>query len=63
MTRTPSRISAKRKKKRGRPATGMDPMIGLRLSKVETARLDKWAKANGFTRSQAIRELISRGIA
>ena len=59
-----SRILAKRKKnkKRGRPATGTDPMIGLRLSKVETVRLDKWAKANGFTRSQAIRELISRGI-
>lgn len=54
-----SRLFAKRKnKKRGRPATGMDPMIGLRLSKVEIARLDRWAKAKGLTRSQAIREAI-----
>ena len=55
-----SRVSAKRKKKKklGRPATGMDPMIGLRLSKAEIARLDKWAKANKVTRSQAIREAI-----
>jgi len=55
-------ISAKRKKKRGRPATGTDPMIGLRLSKKETARLDRWAKANGYTRSEAIRVLIERGL-
>jgi hypothetical protein len=60
MTRTPSRISAKRKKKRGRPATGMDPMIGLRLPKDEIAKLDKWAKANGYTRSQAIRAAIAQ---
>lgn len=59
---SPSRISAKRKKKRGRPATGQDPMIGLRLPKGDIARLDKWAKANGCTRSQAIRTLIERGI-
>ena len=55
-------ISAKRKNKRGRPATGTDPMIGLRLSKKEIARLDRWAKANGYTRLQAIRVLIERGI-
>ena len=55
-------ISAKRKKKRGRPATGTDPMIGLRLSKKEIARLDRWAKANGYTRSEAIRVLIERGL-
>ena len=58
----PSRITAKRKKKRGRPATGTDPMIGLRLSKEETAKLDQWAKANGYTRSQAIRVLVERGL-
>jgi hypothetical protein len=52
-------ISAKPKKRGpGRPATGRDPMIGLRLSKEETALLDKWAKANGCTRSEAIRAMI-----
>jgi hypothetical protein len=56
------KIPVKRKKKRGRPATGQDPIIGLRLAKKETARLDRWAKANGYTRSEAIRVLIERGI-
>jgi len=56
-------ISAKpRKRGRGRPATGRDPMIGLRLPKAEIACLDKWAKANGYTRSEAIRVLIFRGL-
>jgi Ribbon-helix-helix protein, copG family len=53
-----SRISVKRKKKRGRPATGQDPIIGLRLPQAEIASLDKWAKAQGYTRSEAIRVLI-----
>jgi Ribbon-helix-helix protein, copG family len=58
----PRSISAKPKKRgRGRPATGRDPMIGLRLPKDEIARLDKWAKANACTRSEAIRVLIERG--
>jgi metal-responsive CopG/Arc/MetJ family transcriptional regulator len=37
-------------------------MIGLRLSEEVTARLDRWAKANGYSRSEAIRALIERGI-
>jgi predicted DNA-binding protein len=37
-------------------------MIGLRLPKDEAARLDQWAKANGYTRSEAIRVLIERGL-
>jgi predicted DNA-binding protein len=37
-------------------------MIGLRLSPVVIARLDKWAKANGYTRSEAIRVLIEREV-
>jgi hypothetical protein len=37
-------------------------MIGLRLSKADTARLDKWAKTNGYTRSEAIRALIEREV-
>jgi predicted DNA-binding protein len=58
-----SRIFVKRKKKRGRPATGQDPVIGLRLSKEDTARLDKWAKAHGYTRSQAIRTILEERLA
>ena len=37
-------------------------MIGLRLPEDDIARLDKWAKANGHTRSEAIRVLIGRTI-
>jgi hypothetical protein len=56
-------ISAKQKKRsRGRPRTGVTPMIGLRLSEQEIARLDRWAAQNGFSRSKAIRELIERGL-
>jgi hypothetical protein len=56
-------ILAKPKKRgRGRPATGRDPMIGLRLPKAKIASLDKWAKANGYTRSEAIRVLIFRSL-
>jgi metal-responsive CopG/Arc/MetJ family transcriptional regulator len=33
-------------------------MIGLRLPKAEIASLDKWAKAQGLTRSEAIRRLV-----
>jgi len=52
-------ISAKPKnRRRGRPATGRDPMIGLRLPKAEIASLDKWANAQGCSRSEAIRRLI-----
>jgi hypothetical protein len=56
-------ISAKPKKRgRGRPATGRDPMIGLRLSKADIVRLDEWAKAMGCTRSDVIRQLIKCGL-
>jgi hypothetical protein len=47
-----------KKRGRGRPATGKDPLVGFRLPKAEIASLDKWAKAKGYTRSEAIRRLI-----
>ena len=37
-------------------------MIGLRLPKAEIASLDKWATANGYTRSEAIRMLVFRSL-
>jgi predicted DNA-binding protein len=61
-TKTAKRKKVK-KRGRGRPATGMDPMIGVRLSLEATTQLDKWAKAHDMTRSEAIRQLIARGIA
>ena len=38
-------------------------MIGLRLSEDEIARLDRWARENGYnTRSAAIRALVDIGL-
>jgi Ribbon-helix-helix protein, copG family len=54
-------ISVKQKK-RGRPATGVRPIVGLRLSEEEIARVDHWAKERDISRSDAIRALIERGL-
>jgi hypothetical protein len=57
---------AARPKKRGpgRPATGRDPMLGLRVPKELTAAVDTWAKAHAIeSRSEAIRRLVERGLA
>ena len=37
-------------------------MIGVRAGKELTVKIDKWAKANFTTRSEAIRRLIQRGL-
>jgi len=38
--------------------TGVRPMIGLRLSNDETARVDAWCERHGMNRSDAIRAMI-----
>jgi hypothetical protein len=54
-----SSISAKQKKRgRGRPPTGVRPMIGLRVSGDETALVDAWGERHGMNRSDAIRAMI-----
>jgi hypothetical protein len=56
-------ISAKRKRG-GRPATGHDPMVGLRMSKDTRAAIKKWASTQhdrpNF--SEAVRRLIEIGL-
>ena len=49
-------------RKRGRPRTGRNPqpLIACRLSWQELASLDRWARAARMTRSQAVREGVSR---
>lgn len=49
-------------KKRGRPATGKDPMIGARFDPEAVAAIDAWASANGIGRSEAIRRLVELGL-
>jgi metal-responsive CopG/Arc/MetJ family transcriptional regulator len=55
--------SVVRKKGRGRPATGQDPVTAIRLSPDLTARIDAFVKANGIdSRSEAMRHLLELGL-
>ena len=49
-------------KRRGRPATGKDPQVVMRMPVELIKRLEKWAKANDITRSEAIRRLVEQGL-
>ena len=51
-----------RLKKRGRPATGVDPLVAARFPKELIVQIDGWAKANSTTRSAAMRRLIEAGL-
>ena len=51
------------KKKRGRPATGRQPIYSFRLPEDLVARADEWAKAKDYkNRSSAIRAMIERAL-
>ena len=52
------------KKKTGRPATGRDPMIGLRLAPEARAAVEAWAKRQPDrpSFSEAVRRLIELGL-
>jgi hypothetical protein len=50
-------------KKRGRPATGTDPLISTRVPPQIIAAIDDWATRTGSTRSEAIRRLVEIGLA
>jgi len=49
-------------KKRGRPATGKDPLVAARLPQTMIAALDKRAEAEGVTRSETMRRLLEAGL-
>jgi metal-responsive CopG/Arc/MetJ family transcriptional regulator len=49
-------------KKRGRPATGRDPHLTLRLPEELLKAVEHHAAATGETRSEAIRRLIEAGL-
>ena len=52
------------KKKRGRPATGKDPITALRLPPTLLAAVEAWAKkqVDDPNRSEAIRRLVDIGL-
>jgi Ribbon-helix-helix protein, copG family len=49
-------------KRRGRPATGRDPVSAVRLPAELTAAVDRWAEAHEANRSDAIRRLVELGL-
>lgn len=52
------------KKRRGRPATGRDPVTAIRLSEELRANIDAWAavQEDELGRSEAIRRLVELGL-
>lgn len=52
-------------KKRGRPATGRDPLIALRMPVEERQAVEGWAakQPDKLSLSKAIRRLIERALA
>src|SRR5262245_15078148 len=52
-------------KKRGRPASGKDPVTAIRLAEEMRTRLDDWCRKQDDlpSRSEAIRRLVELGLA
>ena len=45
-------------RKRGRPATGKDPLVNARMPQKMIRTIDRWANAKGLSRSEALRRLL-----
>jgi antitoxin component of RelBE/YafQ-DinJ toxin-antitoxin module len=50
------------KRPRGRPATGQDPVMTVRIPVAVKAQFTAWAKSKGMGRSEALRMLIERAL-
>jgi Arc/MetJ-type ribon-helix-helix transcriptional regulator len=50
------------KKRRGRPATGKDPLVSARLPQTLIDQVEHWAATNEASRSEAIRGLLELGL-
>jgi hypothetical protein len=51
-----------KRKKAGRPATGTEPLYGVRISDDLMGQIQKWGRENSATRSEAIRRLVELGL-
>lgn len=49
-------------KKRGRPATGRDPLLTGRVPAEMIAAVEEWAERHKVSRSEAVRRLIQLGL-
>jgi hypothetical protein len=50
------------KKRRGRPATGKDPLVSARLPQTLIDQVEHWASSNAASRSEALRALLELGL-
>jgi hypothetical protein len=50
------------KKKRGRPATGKDPLFATRAPPELIKGVEKWAKAHEVTFSEGVRRLLRQAL-
>ena len=55
-------IKVHQKKRRGRPATGKDPLVSARLPQELIDQVEDWATTNEASRSEAIRRLVEIGL-
>lgn len=56
-------IKVNQKRKRGRPATGRDPVTAVRVPAELGGLIDEWASDHEVeTRSEAIRRLVELGL-
>ena len=56
-------IMSAKPKKRGRPATGVDQLYGLRIPDSLVLAVDRWAAENDLpSRSHAMRRLLELGL-
>jgi hypothetical protein len=66
MARKPIKVRPNKvrpKKRRGRLATGKEPLVGVRLPPELIERIDIWAKREGAaTRSDALRRLVDQSL-
>ncbi|WP_371851724.1 MULTISPECIES: ribbon-helix-helix protein, CopG family [Rhodoplanes] len=51
-----------KKRGRGRPATGRDPLLSARVPDAVRERVDRYAAERGITRSEAVRELLETAL-
>jgi hypothetical protein len=50
-------------RRRGRPRSGVDPIVGTRFPAETISRIDAWARARAMDRSKGLRALVEIGLA
>jgi hypothetical protein len=59
MRKSPTKIQPRT---RGRPPTGKEPLIGLRMPKALIGEIEAWADRHDLTRSEAVRRLVEQSL-